>query len=79
MVLINIAVEGSELYCYNTKGDRNSIVSHAEWMSLMPTSKQPYCEKQIQENATVSLWKQYGTMPFRTELLQDGLPHFREA
>ena len=23
------AVEGSELYCYNTEGDRNSVVSQA--------------------------------------------------
>jgi hypothetical protein len=24
---VDTAVEGSELYCYNTEGDRNSIVS----------------------------------------------------
>ena len=24
---VDTAVEGTELYCYNTKGDRNSIVS----------------------------------------------------
>ena len=26
---VDIAVEGSELYCYNTEGDRNSVVSQA--------------------------------------------------
>jgi hypothetical protein len=26
---VDTAVEGSELYCYNTEGDRNSIVSQA--------------------------------------------------
>ena len=26
---IDTAVEGSELYCYNTEGDRNSVVSQA--------------------------------------------------
>ena len=26
---VNTAVEGSELYCYNTENDRNSVVSQA--------------------------------------------------
>ena len=26
---VDTAVEGSELYCYNTEGDRNSVVSQA--------------------------------------------------
>ena len=28
---IDTAVEGSELYCYNTESDRNSVVSQASW------------------------------------------------
>jgi hypothetical protein len=30
---VDIAVEGSDLYCYNIEGDRNTVVSkaRAEW------------------------------------------------
>jgi hypothetical protein len=29
LVDVEIAIKGSELYCYNTEGDRNSVVSQA--------------------------------------------------
>ena len=29
LVVHETAVEGSELYCYNTEGDKNSVVSQA--------------------------------------------------
>jgi hypothetical protein len=29
LIVVDTAVEGSELYCYNTEGDRNSAASQA--------------------------------------------------
>ena len=28
---VDTAVEGSEMYCYNTEGDRNSVISQASF------------------------------------------------
>jgi hypothetical protein len=68
------AVEGSELYCYNTEGNRNSAVSKVSYKMDVTRLEQcsyikiPYCKGEMLENATVSLWKLWGTMPFCTEL-----------
>ena len=68
------AVEGSELYCYNTKGDGNSVVGQASCrMDVTRLEQRVYIKIAVLRgrNATVSLW---GTMPFRTELSLALLP-----
>ena len=47
---VDTGVEGSELYCYNTEGDRNSVVNQASCKMYVTRLEQPYCQGDMLEN-----------------------------
>jgi hypothetical protein len=54
---LDTAVEGSQLYFYNTEGDRNSVVSQASYIiDLTHKRACPHQEmEEMLENSTVTL------------------------
>ena len=64
MWYVETAVEGSEIYCCNTGGDRNSVVSQASCrMDVARLEQRAYINMAVLivrgGNARVSLWGQY--------------------
>ena len=72
---VDTEVEGSELHCYNTEGDRNSVVSQASFrMDVIRLEQRVYIKIAVLRRSKAREWHSElvvprGTMQFRKEFL----------